>query len=154
MRHERGHDVLHGHVLVDVAGDAQRPELADLISVGDGAAEDHDRRPVLVHLAERAQHGHAVALWQPQIEHDQVNLVLAGAHAAKQFGSVLRCDSFVTGPFDRHSEPSRTNAVSSATRTVFAVTFGVVVILISIGTAVHTVADCRPRIPKSGGSSI
>ena len=93
MRHQRGHDVLHRHVLVDVAGDAQRPELADLIRVGDGPAEDHDRRRSWSIVAERAQHGHAVALRQPQIEHDEVDLGLARAHAAEQLWSVLRCDA-------------------------------------------------------------
>ena len=44
MRRERRHDVLHRGVLVDVAGDAERGQVAHLVGVGDGAAEDDDRR--------------------------------------------------------------------------------------------------------------
>ena len=54
MRRERGQDVLHGAVLVDVAGDAERGELAHLVGVGDRAAEDQNRQPAVVELADRA----------------------------------------------------------------------------------------------------
>ena len=44
MRRERRQDVLHGAVLVDVAGDAQRRQVAHLVGGGDRAAEHEDRQ--------------------------------------------------------------------------------------------------------------
>ena len=76
MRHQGRDNVLRCDVFVDVASDTKRPELADLIGVLDGAAEHHDRRTLLVDLANVPQHGHTVSLWQSQIEDDEVNLGL------------------------------------------------------------------------------
>ena len=45
VRRERRQDVLHRAVFVDVAGDAQRRQLAHLVGGGDRAAEDQQRQP-------------------------------------------------------------------------------------------------------------
>ena len=45
VRRERREDVLHGAVLVDVAGNAESREIAHFVGVGDGAAENQDRQP-------------------------------------------------------------------------------------------------------------
>ena len=53
VRRQRRQDVLHGAVLVDVAGDAERRELAHFVGARDRAAEDQDRQPAVVQLADR-----------------------------------------------------------------------------------------------------
>ena len=68
VRRERRQDVLHGAVLVDVAGDAERGELAHFVGARDRAAEDQDRQPAVVELADRSDQIDARRVRQPQIE--------------------------------------------------------------------------------------
>ena len=75
VRRERRQDVLHRAVLVDVAGDAERGELAHFVGAGDRAAEDQNRQPAVVELADRAHQLDARRVRQPQIEDDQIDLL-------------------------------------------------------------------------------
>ena len=89
VRRERRQDVLHGAVLVDVAGDAERRELAHFVGAGDRAAEDQDRQPPVVELADRPDQIDARRVRQPQVEDDEIDLVEIGADARQQLGRAL-----------------------------------------------------------------
>ena len=78
-----------GAVLVDVAGDAQRGEVAHLVGGGDRPAEDEDGQPPLIDLADRANQLDAAGMRQTQIEYDQIDLREVGAHAGEQLGGAL-----------------------------------------------------------------
>ena len=89
VRRERRQDVLHGAVLVDVAGDAERGELAHFVGARDRAAEDQNRQPPFVELADRADQVDARRVRQPQIEDDQIDLCKIGADPRQQLGRAL-----------------------------------------------------------------
>ena len=119
VRRERRQDVLHGAVFVDVAGDAERGELAHLVGAGDRAAEHQDRQPPVVELADRADQLDAAGVRQPQVEHDQVDPVEIGADARQQLRRALDGAAACARRRARAvAKRSRTNAVSSATMTV------------------------------------
>jgi hypothetical protein len=96
--------VLHGAVLVDVAGDAERRQLAHLVGVRDRAAEDQDRQPSLIQLADRSHELHPGIVRQPQIQHDQIDVREIGEHARHQLGRALDDDRLVACVLDRRAE--------------------------------------------------
>ena len=73
VRRKRRQDVLHRAVLVHVAGDAERRELAHLVCAGNRAAEDQDRQPAAVELADRSDQIDARRVRQPEIENEQID---------------------------------------------------------------------------------
>ena len=107
-------------VLVDVAGDAERRQLAHFVGAGDRAAEDQNRQPAVVELADRAHQIDAGRVRQPQVEDDQIDGRRESARTRASSSAALltataRCPAFSSALRNR----SRTNAVSSATTTVF-----------------------------------
>ena len=121
MRRQRRQDVLHRAVLVDVAGDAERRQLAHLFGGRDRAAEDQNRQPAAVELADRPHQLDAAGMRQPQIEDDQVDPRQVGAHAGEQLGGALDVSAVWPAPSSAVAKRSRTKAVSSATMTVLVV---------------------------------
>ena len=105
MRRERRQDVLHGAVFVHVAGHAERRELPDFVRARNGAAENQQRQPAVVELADRADQVDAGRVGQPQIQDDQVDLVEVGADAREELGRALHRNRFVTGAFERRAKP-------------------------------------------------
>ena len=82
-----------------------------------------------VDLAERAARMRdAVTLRQPQVEHDQVDLAARRCAHGQQLGPGSAPSPPVTGASIAVLKRSRTNAVSSATRTVLTATSAGVVI--------------------------
>ena len=104
VRRQRRQDVLHRAVLVDIAGDAQRRQLAHFVGARHRAAEDENRQPPVVELADVADDFHAGRVRQPQIEHQQVELVEFGADARQQFRGAFRGQRAMAGAFDRRLE--------------------------------------------------
>jgi hypothetical protein len=98
VRRERRQNVLDGAVLVDVARDAERGEIADLLGRGDGAAEHEDGQLALVQLADRADEIDAAGVRQPQIEHDEIDAREIRAYARQQLGGALDRQRRVAGP--------------------------------------------------------
>ena len=101
---ERRQDVLDGAVLVDVAGDPQRGEVAHLVGGGDGPAEDQDGQPPLIDLADGANQLDAAGVGQTEIEYDQIDLREVGAHAGEQLGGALHREGGMTGAEERRGE--------------------------------------------------
>ena len=97
VRRQRRQDVLHGAVLVHVAGDAQRRQLAHFVGVGDRAAEDQDRQPAAVQLADAADEIDTGGVGQAQIDDEQIDLGEVGAHPREQ----------LDGALDRHGAVAR-----------------------------------------------
>ena len=113
VRRQRRQDVLHGAVLVDVAGHAERRQLAHFVGVGDGAAEHQDRQLAVIELADRADQLDAAGMRQPQIQDDQVDPLEIAADAREQFRRALDGQRGVPG-----SEQSRGEAVTDERRVV------------------------------------
>src|SRR6185437_8317828 len=84
MRRERGEDVLHRGVLVDVAADVERGKLADLRCACDRSAEDDNRRSLRIDVAQRAYEIHAVAVRQPEINDNEIDCGEVGLHAGNE----------------------------------------------------------------------
>ncbi len=97
--------MLHGAVFVDVPRDAEPREVADLVGARDRAAEDQNREPAVVDLADRADEFHAARMRQPEIEHDEVDAVALGSHAREQLGRALDGHSRVSRTEQRRREP-------------------------------------------------
>ena len=96
--------MLHGAVLVDVAGDAECRQLAHFVGAGHRAAEDENRQPALVHLADVADDVEAGRVGQPQIEDEQIELRQVDAHAREQFGGAFDGQGAMSGALDRRLE--------------------------------------------------
>ena len=108
MRRERRQDVLHGAVLVDVAGDAERGELAHLVGARDRAAEDQDRQPPVVELADRSDQVDAGRVRQPQIEHDRDRSSARSARTrASSSAALLTAIALWPAPLERRAESGR-----------------------------------------------
>ena len=105
MRRQRRQDVLHGAVFVDVAGDAERGEVAHFLGVPDRAAEHENRHPPVVDLPDRADQLHAAGMRQPQVEHEQIDAGRVGAHAGEQLCRALDGQRLVPGREERGREP-------------------------------------------------
>ena len=103
MRRERRKNVLHRAVFVDVAGDAERGELAHFFGAGDRAAEDQDRQPPFVELADAADEIDARRVGQPQVDDQEIELCEVGAHAGEQLGGALDRDGAMAGALERAS---------------------------------------------------
>src|SRR6185503_5011295 len=104
VRRQRRQDVLHGAVLVDVAGDAERGQLAHFVGARDRAAEDQHRQAPFVELADRANQVDARRVRQPQVDDDEINLCKIGADARQQLGRALDHDRLVPGALDRRAK--------------------------------------------------
>ena len=104
MRRERRQDVLHGAVLVDVAGDPKRGEVAHLVGGGDRPAEDEDGQLPLIDLADGAHQLDAAGVRQPEIEYDQIDLREVGAYAGEQLRGALHRERGMTGAEEGRSE--------------------------------------------------
>ena len=146
VRRERRQDVLHRAVLVDVAGDAERRQLAHFVGAGDRAAEDQDRQPPVVELAGCR----APARRRPRAAAaDRARSDRSCSRSARTRASSSAALLTVTARWPASSSAvrkrSRTNAVSSATTTVLVATDGVV-IASCIGARHRTV---RPRCALS-----
>src|SRR4029453_17773911 len=75
VRRQRRQDVLHGAVLVDVAGDAERRQFAHFLGVGDRAAENQHRQPPVVQLADRPYEIDTGSVRQPQVDDDEIDVL-------------------------------------------------------------------------------
>ena len=104
VRRERRQDVLDGAVLVDVAGDAQRGQVAHLVGGGDRAAEDEDGQPPLIDLADGAHQLDPAGVRQPEIEDDQIDSREVGAHAREQLRGALHRERGMTGAEEGRGE--------------------------------------------------
>ena len=121
MRRERRQDVLDGAVLVDVAGHAERGQIADLLGVGDRAAEDQDRQPPADRSCgwcapdRRRRHGAAAGRARSgrsrEVRPDTGQQLRGALHRQRGWPALSRAVA----------KRSRTNAVSSATMTVLVV---------------------------------
>ena len=105
MRRQRRQDVLHGAVFVDVAGDAERGELAHLVGARDRAAEDQHRELAVVEFADRSDEVDARRMRQAQIQDDEIDGVQIGADPRQQLRGALDRDRFVAGVFDSRAKP-------------------------------------------------
>src|SRR6266545_2156133 len=76
--------MLRRRVLIHIAGDTQRRELADLLGARDRPAEDHHRRAKLIDLTERSYETDTMSLWQTQVEYQQVDSWSLGSHPRNQ----------------------------------------------------------------------
>ena len=74
MRCKRRQNVLHGAVLVHVAGDAQRRKLAHFFGARNRSAENQDRQPSVIKLTDAAHQVHAGGVRQTQIDDQQIEL--------------------------------------------------------------------------------
>ena len=106
VRRERRQDVLHGAVLVDVAGDAERREVAHLVGGGDRAAEDEDRQPAL----DRACGSMRTSSTPPACGRRRSRTIRSmlrevGAHAGEQLRGALHRERRVPGAEQRRGEP-------------------------------------------------
>ncbi len=91
-------------VFIDVTGDAKGGELAHLLGVRDGAAEDQYRQAAVIELANRPHQIHARRVGQSQIEDDEIDLRQIGVDARQQLGSTLDGDGFVARAFHCRAE--------------------------------------------------
>jgi hypothetical protein len=97
--------VLDRRVLVDVAGHAERRELAHFRRVGDRAAEDDDGWTVRPELVEVAHHLHALTLGEPKVERDQIDAIEVALDQSQQLGPVSHRQRLVTRLRERSPEP-------------------------------------------------
>jgi hypothetical protein len=104
VRRQRRQDVLHRAVLVHVAGHAKCGELANFLSARNGAAEDEDWQPTVVHLADVAHHVQTGRMWQAQIDDEEIEGGEIGPDASQQFGRALDSHGSVTGSLNRSLE--------------------------------------------------
>ena len=104
VRRERREDVLHGAVLVDVAGNAERREIAHFVGVGDGAAENQNRQPPFVQRPERPDKLDAGRGRQVQVEHDEIDGRHVIANPREQLRPALHRHRVVAGAFERGAE--------------------------------------------------
>jgi hypothetical protein len=105
VRRERRQDVLHGAVLVDIAGNTERREFAHLVRRGDRAAEDQDGQPSAVKLPDGADEIDAARMRQPQIEDDQVQPIEIRPDARQQLRGALDGQRLVSRAEERRREP-------------------------------------------------
>jgi hypothetical protein len=89
MRRDRRQNVLHRAVFVDVAGDAERRERADLIRVRNRSAEHEDRQTAFVDPPDRPHDLDAACIRQPQIDQNKVDLLQISADPREQFDARL-----------------------------------------------------------------
>ena len=105
VRRERRQDVLHRAVLVDVAGDAERRQLAHFVGARDRAAEDQHRQPcrrrACGSTAPDPRPARAAAAGRATIRSIVVEI---GADARQQLGRALDRDRFVPGVLERRAE--------------------------------------------------
>ena len=105
MRRQRRQDVLHGAVLVDVAGDAERRQLAHFVGARDRAAENQDRQPAVIDLADLAHDvRRRYACGRRRSSDQQVELGRLGAHARQQFCRALDRERAMARALDRRLE--------------------------------------------------
>jgi hypothetical protein len=102
---QRGQDVLHGAVLVDVPGNPQRREIADFIRAGNGAAEHQDRQPPLIDFPDRPHKLDPTGMGQPEIEYDQVDARKVRTNTGQQLRGALHREGGVSGAEERCCEP-------------------------------------------------
>jgi hypothetical protein len=104
VRRQRRQDVLDRTVLVDVADDAQRRQLAHLVGARDRAAEDQHGQPARVDLAQAAHEVQAGGVRQPEIEDDQVDPIEVRPYAREQLHGAAHGDRAVTRLLERRLE--------------------------------------------------
>ena len=105
MRRERWQDLRRGAVLVDVAGDPEAGQVADLGGAADGAAEDQDRQPPAVELADGTHQFDTAGVGEPEIDHHQIDVRQIRADPGQQFGRTPDGEGPVAGVLDRGLEP-------------------------------------------------
>ena len=105
VRRNRRQDVLDRAVLVEVAGHAERRQLAHLVDARHRAAEDQDREMPLIELADSSHQLDAGGMRHPQIEHDQIELGEVGAHVREQLRHALDDHGAVSCRIERGHEP-------------------------------------------------
>ena len=89
VRGNGGQDVLDGAVLVEVAGDAQRRQLADFVHAGHRAAEHQDRESPLIQLPDPPHQLDTRRVRHAQIERDQIEIRQVRAHVRQQLRDAL-----------------------------------------------------------------
>ena len=98
-------DVLGRAVFVDVAGNPQGGQRADLVGAGDGAAEEQDGDAPVVDRADGLDDGDARGARQLQVEHDEIDVGAVAAHAGEQVGCAADGDGPMSGILDGRAEP-------------------------------------------------
>ena len=101
---ERRQNVLHRTVFVDVAGDAQRRQFAYFFGAGDRAAENENGQPPIVEPPDASHELDARGVRQPEVDDEEIDLRLIGAHAREQLGRALDGDGAMAGAFERGLE--------------------------------------------------
>ena len=104
MRRQRRQDVLQRRVLVHVAADIQRGELAHFRGAGNRAAEDDDGRLFQIDIAQCAHEVHTMAMRQPQIDDDEIDRGEVGLDARDELASARHRNSLVAGALERRLE--------------------------------------------------
>ena len=94
-----------GAVLVHVAGDAEVGQVADLGRAADRAAEDQDRQPAAVELADGAHQVDSARVRQPEVDHHQVDVRQVRPDPGQQFGRAPDGEGPVPGVLEGGLEP-------------------------------------------------
>ena len=78
--------------------------VAHFVGAGDGAAENQNRQPPIVELADAAHEIDARCVRQPEIDDEQIELRQICTHAREQLGGAFDRDGAVTCALDRGLE--------------------------------------------------
>src|SRR5258706_10897215 len=92
--------MLERGVLIYVARDVERRQLANLGGVRDRPAEDHDRRLYGVEPTQSADQIDTLRLRETQVDDDQVNLVQIHLHAHDELVPIRDRHGAVSCPFE------------------------------------------------------
>ncbi len=78
----------------------ERRELAHFVGAGNRAAENQNRQPAVVELADAAYEIHPCGVGQPQIDDEQIDVRQVRAHAGEQLGGASYGDRTMTGTLE------------------------------------------------------
>ena len=96
--------MLERGVLIDIPGDVERRQLADLAGVRDRAAEDQDRRLYRVEPSQSPDQIDTLRLRKTQIDDDQVDLVQFRLHPSDELIPIRNRHRPVARSFERRLE--------------------------------------------------
>ena len=104
MRRERRQNVLHRAVLIHVAGNAERGQLAHLFRARYRTAENQNRQAPVVELADAADQVDPGGVRQAQVDDQQIELREVGPHAREQLGGAFHRHGAMAGALERALE--------------------------------------------------